>query len=349
LISKHWQTFCTNEVVQELLPLLHHNFSILFIAPPGWGKTRMLLQLIYDSHLPWVFISPLRALANEFYLSVTQKIKNCYVISSKTEMQQLIASEIEFKLLIVTPEVYGTQILKQKVIYVWDEFHLTYYWGDTFREKLLELYYHLVYEQVPMLSLTATMSESHMVRWKQEMALNYARYSCLNVANQKLKNNPVHYFYYPLLLKRKLWHHLALDLNDAGTVLLFCPYRQQVDELVQYYQGLGYRALGCKGGETKEFSQQLVSMKEVDLIIATTAISHGVNLPCIRTIYFSYPVKNRDFWIQMVGRGGRKGEDFSVHTMDFEPECGKKWKVILKTYFLGMYLRVKKLRCMLKE
>ena len=86
----------------------------------------------------------------------------------------------------------------------------------------------------------------------------------------------------------------------------------------------------------------------LDLIVATTAISHGVNLPEIHRIYFAYPFKNRDFWIQMVGRGGRKGECFQVHTMDFEPECGRKIEAVGKSIFYNLHMRVRRVLCLLK-
>ena len=37
-----------------------------------------------------------------------------------------------------------------------------------------------------------------------------------------------------------------------------------------------------------------------------------MNLGTVRGIFFTYPVKNKDLWFQMVGRGGRTGEDFEV-------------------------------------
>jgi superfamily II DNA or RNA helicase len=53
-----------------------------------------------------------------------------------------------------------------------------------------------------------------------------------------------------------------------------------------------------------------------DFIIATTVLGHGVNLPLIKRVFFLYPVKNPDFWLQMVARGGRRGESYSVFALE---------------------------------
>lgn len=326
------------------MTLLENNYAILFIAPPGWGKTRMLIQMIANSKRSWVFVSPLRALANEFYLATVEAIPQTFVVHSNKEFAQLVTNNIDYRLLIVTPEVFKCSKIKKDSIFIWDEFHLNYYWGDSFRASLEELYYEVASEYRPLLKLTATMSQEHLARWYMEMQLNYEKFLCINIANQCLKNSAQNYYYYPRWLQKKLWQSLELDLklNRTGITLVFCRYRQQVDRVVEHFQKKGYQVLGCKGGETKDFGTNLAKFNQLkgarlDMIVATTAISHGVNLPEIHRIYFSYKVLNRDFWIQMVGRGGRKGEKFQVHTMDFEPECGKKWQSILKTLYYYFY------------
>lgn len=334
--------------MQHLLTLLDYSYSILFIAPPGWGKTRMLLELIEKSDKRWIFISPLRALANEFYEATRINIKKTYLIQSKRDYFKFVKANQQFKLLIVTPEVFEYREFSE-TIFVWDEFHLNYYWGDTFRDSLQQLYYEVANSKVPLLQLTATMSHDNLKRWSLENALNYDHQLCINIANQNLKNVPKHIFYYPKFLKKLLMKNLELDLkvNKEGVTLLFCKYRQQVNSLSSYFKSKGVLVLTCMGGTTNDFGERLLNMPNVQLIIATTAISHGVNLPPVHRVYFSYPVRNRDFWIQMVGRGGRRGESYMVHTMDFEKECKSKFFSVFKmlSFFLVKYFLIVKRLC----
>ena len=65
-----------------------------------------------------------------------------------------------------------------------------------------------------------------------------------------------------------------------------------------------------------------------------------MNLTEIKKVFISYEVKNYDFWLQMIGRGGRRGSDYEVYTFDTF-HCSKKellknkFKIYLSD-FVGM-------------
>ena len=44
----------------------------LITAPPGWGKTYKTLKMIKNSSRKWLYVSPLRALANEFLITANE-------------------------------------------------------------------------------------------------------------------------------------------------------------------------------------------------------------------------------------------------------------------------------------
>ncbi len=48
----------------SLMDFAHHTFHLL-IAPPAWGKTRLLGLWLTQSNKRYLYISPLRALADE--------------------------------------------------------------------------------------------------------------------------------------------------------------------------------------------------------------------------------------------------------------------------------------------
>jgi superfamily II DNA or RNA helicase len=71
----------------------------------------------------------------------------------------------------------------------------------------------------------------------------------------------------------------------------------------------------------------------VHLIFSTTVLSHGVNLPPVRWIVFSYEEKNEAIFLQMRGRGGRRGQDFGVFVaISFGQWAKKKIRTITAVF-----------------
>ncbi len=102
----------------------------------------------------------------------------------------------------------------------------------------------------------------------------------------------------------------ALSLME-GRTLIFSSSRQQVDQIVNHFSN-EKRTWGCKGGETKFFRERLKREQPPEVIVATSCLSHGVNLPPVARVV----VLSDEFpdWLahQMFTRGGRRGEVFEV-------------------------------------
>lgn len=322
--------------MEKLLVLIDRS-ALLLVAPPAWGKTSLLLDL-FASGRKFVFLSPLRALANEFYLRTSQKYR-CVNIKKKKEFSQVFGKE---KIIITTPEVFdfNCNFINTDYIFIYDEFHLFYYWGDTFRPSLESLYQFLSSDKVSSLFLTATMSNDFFNRWKMEMSLNYKTYYFMNLGNQKFKNKPYHLYFFPFFLKEKMIDLILAKMflkRREETFLVFCRYRNEVDFLIKFFAKSGFKGIGCKGGEVAYFQSELEKNPSPDIIISTSVLGHGVNLPSLKRVFLLYPVKNRDFWLQMATRGGRKGEKYSLYSMDFQPECGSYLICVIKTLFVTYY------------
>src|SRR5690606_22468385 len=103
---------------------------------------------------------------------------------------------------------------------------------------------------------------------------------------------------------------IFLEEKEASVKLIFCQYRTEVFQWEKELNENGFSCIPCVGGESKYMAKRLQENPRPDFIVATTVLSHGVNLPEIKKIYFTYKVSNIDFWVQMVARGGRKGEDY---------------------------------------
>ncbi|MCB9095949.1 MAG: hypothetical protein H6621_12845 [Halobacteriovoraceae bacterium] len=239
--------------------------------------------------------------------------------------------ELEIFPWIITPEIFNYFIQKQNfeyledLIIVVDEFHLFSIWGESFRESLLEFIENSFSLQASMLFLTATFDETLLEKMKHCFELNFDNSFLVDIGNQHLLYKPQSYFEWNWLSKRGYKNVLPLLIRLAlkkGRVLLFVKYRRDVDSWRKWALKNKIQVLGCRGGESMDFSQNL-KKKIPDLIVATTVLSHGVNLPSIHFIFFTYKEAHSDIFLQMVARGGRKKESYWVHTPEKCPFRGK--------------------------
>lgn len=303
----------------EIEKYLKPDHFLLFLAPPAWGKTSMILELYERSDLSFVFISPLRALAQEVY----SKIKRLPGVLVDQEVKQAQKSWYQKKFFLVStvesfPEDYLSAFEREKTLFIFDEFHLFYYWGESFRPHLKEFQYLIGAEGFATLALSATFSSQNIQLWVEEYFGRYNNLFVCNHGNYHFKN-PAKEKYYFFLWGKKLVNFLftrELKKHRGQTLLLFCQYRKEVDYWYDYCQRHKVRAVACVGGEVSRFLEQVHNCPRPDCIISTTVLSHGVNLPEISKVYVNYPVKNHSFWLQMTSRAGRRGGEFSIYSCD---------------------------------
>lgn len=276
-----------------------NNDLLILTAPPASGKTHLISDLISQLDEPPLFISPLRALANECLLKWG---RTCTVM---------------------TPEEWIKKTPSARVL-ILDEFHLYFYWGDSFRPQMWEAFYALVEACEVVILLTATLT-SEMIETIKTFSCHFDHMIWIDHGNQCLKNRPIRYI--KSFSQAWLEKYLMSMNNLSGVTLVFCAYRSEVFEWEKKLRQKGHRVWTCVGGEASLFSLKVQSEHPPHFIVATTVLSHGVNLPQISRIIFLYKVKNLDFWIQMVARGGRRGEDFEVFSL--ENPVGIKWSKLL--------------------
>lgn len=261
---------------------------LILTSPPASGKTYWISEFhreLADPNL--LILSPLRALADE-----------CRERWGDTPR-------------VMTPEEWMTKKYYPKTVII-DEFHLNFYWGDTFRPLLWEVFYELAGECELMVLLTATLNPE----MQKEMAAFCSEFDEViwtDHGNQVLKNRPTRYL---RLLGKDLIASAIRHDRSAGVKLIFCEFREEVFEWEKTLREKGRKVISCVGGEAAGFGKRLSEMKDVEFIVATTVLSHGVNLPSISRVYFLYETKNLDFWVQMVARGGRRGERYDVFALE---------------------------------
>ena len=297
------------------------------MAPPGWGKTRLLANLFNEYDRKIIFVSPLRALAEEFFKSFN-KNQNVLIMRKRSE-GEIFDKFLKKKraILVITPELFKEiyylelSALGDEYLLVLDEFHLFYIWGIDFRPILMEVLMGLAGTSLSMLGLSATVGDTEKVF--QDFSLNFEQCFLIDLGNQTLMRPPSRLFWF---LSKSVFNRrflFELGRKDKGVFLYFCRYREEVDSWVAFCRKRGIVALGCKGGEVPQFVFELENVENLSCIFSTTTLSHGVNLPSIKKVFIGYRTKDKDFWIQMTGRGGRRGESFDL--FHFDGFMGKKW------------------------
>jgi len=301
----------------HILSELEHslmNESIWLISPPASGKTTILLDIF--AQLPeeqWIFLSPLRALAEEFYLRAKSVIPSVVYWCNQQE-------EIPLKgLIIVTPEQVDDKLLSRysRANIIVDEIHLWEHWGKSFRPIMWESYFRLVEKSPLTIHLTATVDKD--VKEFMELSVcHFSKTTVLDFGNNQAKYEPDRIIYYPAYLKKNIKPTIERKIikNKSGAVLVFCAFRDEVALWGQWCEKHNISYLSCIGGEARDFQQRLVANSSPQVIIATTVLGHGVNLPDITKVFFTYKVDNHSFWLQMLTRGGRRGQSYEILTLD---------------------------------
>lgn len=277
-----------------------HSF-ILLLAPPAMGKTSYLLKLLTESkgEYYWVFVSPLKALANEFL----DRVKGREDILVKTA-ESLVHKKYEYL------------FQREDVIFVLDEFHLVYFWGTSFRETLFFIWRKIATSKAHGLGLTATYTQSLSIEADGDILRNFSFFYKIDCGNLTLKNAPCHREWIPREKhfswgRRIEWEIIRLNFCD-DRIIIFVPFRGQVDYWLGFAREMGIMAIGCKGGEVMDFTEKLkICFHSVRVIISTSCLSHGVNLPVFQKVLITYEV-SESFWIQMTARAGRRGESYKL-------------------------------------
>ncbi|MCY4645102.1 MAG: helicase-related protein [Bacteriovoracales bacterium] len=295
---------------------------ILLMAPPAGGKTSLILDVArsLEGCGRVIFISPLKALSLELAGRFEASGIETFCVDSRRGLSSRIESVGLPQMTILSYEHVTKPLidfLKQKlqnVLLVFDEFHLLFYWGSSFRPALWESFYELAETAHPILSLSATIDKKIVEEMKNSFLASFDRIWLIDRGNFFLRHPPRAIS----LVSRQweIWIHLEKALGRGKRCLVFLPYRREVEVWRNSLAASGRCVLSCVGGQTLEFRERLKTCEKVDAILATHALGHGVNLPPLDHIYLAYPVEEKALWLQMVGRGGRDGRPYKLYCMN---------------------------------
>lgn len=330
--------------------LFDYPFFTLLTSPVASGKTRLVVEFYRQHQFKIIYLSPLRALANEVYKNLkNREEKNVYLCGGEESLDDCYEKFVSAKkaFLVTTAELLDDHFLEyvadQKVIVVIDEFHLFYYWGETFRPLLLDKIFSMLNLKFPVLAVTATMDEEIIHKMRLDLMYHDDAFIHLDYGNHQLHRKPSQINCFDGFNERLMYRYFCSRVRHKSTdeiYLYFCAYRSEVDDVVTYLRRRGLKAFGCVGGEVQRFLSEIEAAEKIDCIVSTTALSHGVNLPEIHKVFVGYKVMNYDFWLQMIGRGGRQGASYEVYTYDtYLTSLIERIKTKIKIYtwdFLGL-------------
>ncbi len=287
----------------------------LWIAPPAWGKTKQIMELVKSGEEDFLFISPLRALAIE--------VKNqCPVLDT------VLPEEI------LNYDWLSLARLKPRLIVIWDEVHLMLKWGESFRPAYLEAWYGFCLSGLRGIGMTATLDDDVKDFLLSTLSHSHTHLLVGDAGNFSFHNKQVRYFLGP-----KQWREELIP--TCTKTIIFCPHRHQVDQWAERLAREGVRAWGCKGGETRAFQERLSRETVPDIIVATSCLSHGVNLPKLeRVVLFDQAAP---WWMlhQMQTRAGRRGGTFEVWSSLSHPNVSfiSKMRALLRLFIRVMINR----------
>jgi len=110
----------------------------------------------------------------------------------------------------------------------------------------------------------------------------------------------------------------VLDLERPTATIVFCPTRDEVDQLTESLNGRGYRAEALHGGmDQKQRDRVMARLRSgaIDLLVATDVAARGLDIDQL-THVVNYDVPSSpESYVHRIGRVGRAGREGTAITL----------------------------------
>jgi ATP-dependent RNA helicase DeaD len=110
----------------------------------------------------------------------------------------------------------------------------------------------------------------------------------------------------------------VLDLERPTATIVFCPTRDEVDQLTESLNGRGYRAEALHGGMDQQHRDRVMGRlrsRTIDLLVATDVAARGLDIDQL-THVVNYDVPGSpESYVHRIGRVGRAGREGTAITL----------------------------------
>ncbi|BCU70827.1 DEAD/DEAH box helicase [Stygiolobus caldivivus] len=349
---------------KSLFDIFFENYTYgnnyLVTAPTGTGKTHIAKHLLTNTDEVVVYASPLKALSREVYKAIKDKRKAKYVDSDVYEED---LSNVDAEALLMTYEKLDSTIrhnyrwLRRVSLIIVDEVHNV----ESDRGLAIEnIVLWAKANSVPIVALSATVPDvDKYAKWLSATLLKYDKRSV-----------PLHEcIAYPYVMRcfddnrvfslgRRGLRNVKLDLllgildwviSINKNALVFVKSRASAERLADtltkfdvpaqpYHSGLPY--------ETREKVLNDYTNNKVKVLVSTTALGQGVNLPVYAAIFYDVSLPESDEkgefkgwrdldpseFKQIAGRAGRRGFDNEGYAIVIA-ESAREMERIRQKYF----------------
>ncbi|MDH5302307.1 MAG: DNA helicase RecQ [Gammaproteobacteria bacterium] len=290
----------------------------LVLMPTGGGKSLCYqIPALVRSGIG-VVISPLIALMQDQVSAMSQLGVRAAFLNSTLSADSARAVETavlhgELDLLYIAPERLMMprmlSLLSQThiALFAIDEAHCVSQWGHDFRPEYIQLsVLHERFPQVPRIALTATADAATQAEIVQRLSLEHAQVFITGFDRPNIR--------YRIAEQTRNTRESLLRFiqsehpGDAGVV--YCLSRKKVDEVADWLQTKGVKALPYHAGmsaEDRARHQQLFLREDGVVMVATIAFGMGIDKPDVRFVAHLNLPKSLEAYYQETGRAGRDG------------------------------------------